>query len=331
MPLIDILADLASDQGFRVDVNSQRERVVSLVNDAAKEIYDQNDLENCLWEQVFSVGATDQQVYLPWYVEDPKGFRYYDSKEAIDMVDMRPRYATSGWRDNFYTEFRVKKRNAALQRSLLNATKVTIALPDGEINPEQFTVTIVGKTAQSARAIETITFNVGDVGSKESVNLYIDDIELFRKNIKTTYDLTFLDGDSNIIAELPNHLLQTQYTLLQILDRNMQRSSSALIELLYKVKFIPFSDDYDSFVCGNDYDRAIYYKAVSLYKAKFSDQENLALAVGYDDKAEQVLRRYATNKQGPIRQHIDFGPNRWKNLTRRSGNGRISSITGKSS
>lgn len=326
MPLIDILADLAADQGFRVDVNSQRERVISLVNDAAFELFTHNDLENCLWEQVYSIGTTDQLVYLPWYVEDPKACRRYLNRQGVDLVDMRPRYATMGWRDDYYNNFRLKKRNAALKRSIINDTKVTISLPAGEVNPEAFTVTIVGKTAQSARAVETIVFAVGDVGSKTSVNLYTEDIELIRKNIKTTLDLTFTDGEGNEIAELPNHLLQTQYTLLQVLDRNLQYGTDLLVEILYKVKFIPFSDDYDNFVCGSDYDKAIYYKAVSLYKAKFDDQASLNLAIAYDGKCNDVITRYAKNKQGPIRQTIDFGPNRWRQFTR-AGN-RVSSITG---
>lgn len=312
MPLIDILADFCADSGMRADVPAQRERAVSLINDAALEMYSHNDLQDCLWEQVFEFSIDEQQVTLPWYIETPRALRDYDALNAIDMTDTRPRYATLGWAENFYDTFRVKRRGAPLARNIGDVTKLTFALPDGEVAADAFTVTVVGKTASAARAQETLVWSVGDSADKITTNLY-EDVELIRKNVITTQDLTVTDGDGNTLALLPNNQLQTYYTLLQVLDKYQTLGNTRLVEVLYKKKFVPFQNDYDEFACGSQYDKAIYYKAFSLWKAKFDDAGSLATAAAYEAKCGEMLAKLAINKSGSNRKKLDFGRNRFRN------------------
>lgn len=316
MPLSNILADVASDSGFRTATQNQRDRCVSLINDAADEIWKCYDLPNCLGEQIFNVGTQDQQITLPYYVLEVRGIRDYDSEQKMELNDMRPRWQTMGWVHWVGYKWRIVQQEMALGRDLLNVTPLTFTLPFAA--PESFSLNLEIRTPHAQRTNETVLFAAGDT-SKTSVNL-IEEVYSITKSDYTTYDVTIEDQDDNELGIVPNAELKSNYTLINILTKYEVQGLSKLVEVLFKRNLPKFRFDTDRFPCGDTYDKAIYYKTMEIFYGKQGGTESLQMAIAFNAKCSDLMTKLTVNKQEGVKMIMDFGINRWRRLAEKSSN-----------
>lgn len=318
MSLKNILADAAADTGFRTQIGNQRERCISLINDAADEIWKCYDLPNCLGEQLFNLGTNNQQISLPYYVLEPRAVRDYDSELKQQIVDMRPRYGTMGWVHYVGYQWRVKQQEAPLGVALINVEPLTFTLPKPA--PETFSVTLEVRTAIESRKNETLVFAVGDT-SKTCTSL-IEEVYSITKSDYTTYDVSVLDQSGTEVAVIPNSELKTNYTIVNILNKYEQQGLSKVVEFLFKRNLPKFRYETDRFPCGDTYDKAIYYKTMELFYSKQGSQEAMAQALGYFTKCNDLMTKLTENKQEGIKMIMDFGTNRWRRVAEKCYNPR---------
>ena len=304
MPLLDIITELSEETGK--DIVSGRDWLVRLANAGAKELYDSDDILGCEREKTFNVGSSDQQLTLPWYVQDIIAARNYDTREHITLNDMRPRYASSSWTKPFlrypYYTWR-KKGEIALTKNLSQEAALTVTLPLAA--DEAFEVIIVGSNASKSKFSETLVFSVGDL-TKTTTNFF-GDVTAIRKNKTISANLTITDASGNTVSFVANCELAARHLIVQILERGEQMGQDVLVDVLYKQRFIPMHEDYDTFVAGDTYDKAIYWKSLEHYYSKLDGKEEKAAMCGA--KASAVLANIIATFANNIEMKIEFGSN----------------------
>lgn len=285
-----ILENVAQESGSTA--TSERAYLIRYINKAAEELYYTYDLFNCEREQLFNIGADNQQITLPSYVYRISALRNYDTTSTIFLRDMRPRYSANRWNRPYegfpYLAWR-QKFKSPVQQDTSNVGPVVITL--AEAATIAFDVLLTGTTPTSARITETVSFAVGDT-SKTSTNSFLS-FESIRKSAPCNADITFVDAGGVTVATLGNNELYTEYTIVQVLDRYQATSRDQLVEILYKTRFYPFVNDYDSYPCGDIYDEAIYWKTMELLVAKQVGQEERAILCA--QKAVSLVRNIHDN------------------------------------
>jgi hypothetical protein len=306
--LLDILTEVAQELGRSTSDLNERRLMIAQINHAAKEIYETDDILGCEREQVFNIGLSDQQITLPSYVGEILGARNYDSRSNIQQVDMRPRYARSGWKKPFqqwpYLQWR-KKGNTPVCRSIVDEAAITVSLPDGVVAERDFTVSITGSNEQSSRVVDVLTFSSGD--TTKTTSKFFGDIESITKNKAIDYDLTVTDVNGDTIAQIPNTQLNSNYLLIQVLDRLETNNPAALVEVLYKPRFRPMQLDTDVFTAGEAYDKVIFWKTMAFFYAKMDGKEDRVQM--FDMKSQSLLSNLIASAAGNIEMEIDFGRN----------------------
>lgn len=270
MSLQNILSPLSAELGIKITNPTERAYLVDAINRAARELHSLNDLRGCEREQVFQLDLNSSQIALPRTVDKVFAVRHYESKLSIKLTDMQPRYANSTWQayDVGLYKWRLKGISP-LKKSILDDTKLTFSLPLP--NASGFNVVIIGGTSNSAKVTEVVNFSATDL-SKTTVNNFTS-VEKLRVVGTRQYDLTVTDMDANEIAEICNNEDESVYQIVQIMDNNDYAVEDTVVEVLYKVKFVPVVDDYDSFVFGDIYDEVVYYLTMGRLLAKQQGQE----------------------------------------------------------
>lgn len=306
MPLHSILAKFCQRTGL--SITDQRALALSYINDGALDLYSKIDAVGSLREQVFVFDATAAQVTLPFYVGNVRGMREYQTGLKIDKHDMRPRYATTGWAEQYKAGWLYREKQvSAIQRDITNEGVLTLRLPDGETVDAAFTVYITGSNAQKYHFTEAVVFAVGDY-SKNTTNLF-STIDSISKQAVSTKDIYVDDPDGNELAYLPNVVLSSKYTLFQILDIASTASGSNLyVEILYKHEFIPFYNDMDEFV-ARGYDQVILFKALEHYYSSKEDQLEKVLA--FRAKAQELIDELSVDKNIGTKLELQFGTDGW--------------------
>lgn len=319
MPLKDLLTRLAPDLGYSISSPQQRGDLISMINMAAKNLYDTNDLPGCLREQIFKLGTTDQQISFPSYVADVVAVRDYDSQIPITLRDMRPRYQTEGWFDSQdYYNWRIKSEGSPIERNWICDGPITFTL--AKTAAAAFTIIVVGKTPTASKFQEIVAVPIG-TKAVTTTNIFLaNEIEAIYKSSATDEDITVTVIDGTIIATIPNAELAPSYTIVQVMDKLQSRGLEQLVEVLYKTRFVPFVNDYDTFPCGDEYEEAIYWQTLAYVWAKREGGTELAVKItAANTKCNDVLQKLSANKEGPKNLRMDFGINKWTNLFRRFG------------
>lgn len=310
MPLIDILSEVAADLGVDITNANDRSYLVNKINQAAKELYTSADLKGSLREQLFNIGSADQQVALPYYVDSIRGVRDYDSQLPITVQDMQPRYQAEGWKDFLGYKWRVKHKQYPLTRGILNIGPLTVTLSAPATG--DLAVIVTGQTATASRLQETVAFSVGQQ-TKTTASLFTS-IESIQKTAITLENVLVYDITNTLLAEIPNCEAKSSYTIIQVLDRDSVTSQDVVVEVLYKTRFTPFYNDYDSFPCGDLYDRAIFWKTLEFMFAKQDGPENTNRAIAANAKCNQVIVDIAENQETGVALRMQFPKNRFRNL-----------------
>lgn len=304
--LLDILKDVAASFGEDINDPSQKPLVITRVNKAAEELYACTDLAYSLREQVFDLNTDSNQVSLPNYVGELRGMRHYDWRQNITVVDMQPRYHFGIGNEVWPMQFRMLDKSP-IARNIENESTITVSIPIAE--PSEFVVTIIGSTSNSAKIIEKLTFAVGDL-SKISTGNFTDIFEV-RKDKLTLYDITLKDIEDNILGVIPNNEFYSLYHIFQVLDS--VSTNTNVIEVLYKQRFSPFNNDEDTFVCGDVFDKAIFWKYFEHESARQKDTKGAIAAL---QKCVQVINQINQNVGAGLEKKINFGPNKYAGMTR---------------
>lgn len=315
--LYDIIVPLAREvTGNKLSVTAERLLVVDLVNRAAKELYDSADLVGCLREQVFSAALTGSQVTLPYYVEHIRGVRPYSGFYPITPINMLPRYVSTVWEDTKYN-WRVKYKTP-LETNLTVASHLTFTLKSTEST--DVIIYVTGSTPTSDRLTESVTITAGSL-SATSTNVFTEfpGVKGLRKNRITTHNIDVYNDSSAIIATIPNCELESRNTIIQVVDStgccstspNTCTSDCTCWEILYKLRFVPFVNDFDEFPCMG-YDDAIQWKARELWYADQDGKEERALLA--NQKCKSLVEQMDADAKKGIIHKISSGVSRFQNL-----------------
>lgn len=303
MPLRDILLDIEKDEGQTADTSEQAVRIAE-INNATREIHASTDLPEAIDEQVFDFnGLASPQIVLPYYVDKVKAMRYADSRSRIDIDSGQNRYNYPNVGENEVWFLQWRDRGvSALQQDLNNQSTLTFKFPTGITNSAAFTVTIKGKTDKAHRITEVISFATTD-NEKESTNNWLE-IESIVKSVLIDYDLEVYDAADTLVAVLANSEYSSQYRNYQIIDTDAftAATSQSGVEVRYKMKFMPFKDDQDTYFGTDRYDKAIYWKYMEI-RAKDAEA-----AVAYHQKCRQVLVDLINDQTQRVKSKINFAP-----------------------
>lgn len=310
MALKNILARVLADVGG--DISQQRDYWLDLVNRSAQDLYRSFDLPGCLREQIFEMGATDQQVALPYYVDEIRAVRDYEAKLPLTLRDLAPRYQSDGWKTLW--DWRIKHQNYPFKSSWLSDGKLKFTLKSPAAR--SFTIAVVGATYTASKVEELVTVQIG-AEEVETANVYnACEVESIRKSVVTAEDILVYAMDDTIISEIPNSELQPSYTIIQILDGDCQRSQSWLVEILYKTRFTPFSNDNDEFLRGDIFDEAIYWNTLAFTWAKNGGDQWTNKVIAASAKARDIINQIILSKGATKNHRIDFGSNQYQRVMR---------------
>lgn len=303
--LLDILKDIKSETGRDYLQSSQKAILTSRVNDAAKEIYESQDLEGSLDEQVFDLAVNSQLVALPWYAAYPRGWRYFDGRMSFKSNDIKNRYNDGIGDEVWVYNFR-SIRYSPISRDLTNETRLTFTLASAE--SVEFNIKIAGSTSISERITDTITFPVGTL-SVSSILTFKTPIFSIIKSIPTSYNITVTDAEANEIAFLPNHRTRSYFHIIQILDTETLPvyTTNAGVEILYKLRFNKMNELYDEFLYGDTYDKAIFWKYLE------QNSKDPISAAGFQLKCNQVIDSIKSDAKIAKREKLNLPANAYFN------------------
>lgn len=316
MPLIDILNDFASYSGLSKTTTGQRDFALSIINKAAEDLYSILDTVSCLREQIFRIDCSTKQVVLPFYVGEVRAVRDFQTGLNYTQHDMRPRYAYNGWREQ-YKNYCLVWRNkgfTSLEEYGDNSGLLTFSLPIGKVAEKAFDIIITGQTPYSQKLQETISFAAGD-SSKTSVNSFVPQyIDAIRKNVACDFDINIYDMDGVFLGLIPNSELGSRYTLIQIPDFPLVATETeSFIEMVYKQRFTPFYNDYDTFPGDPEkYDKAIFWKAIEHWASRKDNKSEVALLA--HKKCAEVMANINDDSGNQNELEMNFAPNQYLNM-----------------
>jgi len=303
MPLNTIRAELAADIGIKIDSTTQKDYLDAKINRAAREIWDSYDLRNSLREQIVLLETDQQLITLPFYVYRLRKIRMYDFQYPVERVSMTPRYNYNNWNPPFL-QWRTIREEAPLMRDIENQGPVTITLTQPATSAVVFTIT--GKTPNAEKVAESILFSVGDTTKVSSNNF--EAIDSLTKNKIIEQDASVYDMDGNQISAIPNCELKAYFTVVQVQDKYQTFAEQPLVELLYKTVFTPFKNDNDKFPCGDQFDDAIYWKALELLSSKKDGEDAIAKTLGANAKCRSLIEKIEAINYDGESQPINFAP-----------------------
>lgn len=306
MALKNILAKIASEEGFAVNVDAERLNLIAEINDAAEELYSTRDLAGCEREQIFEIAAQLQQFTFPWYIERVLKYRDYETRVGFQEVDMRVRYMVNDWVFPFMEPR--NKYTRALSTQITNTGYLTFTFSQPLL--EDMTITVIGETDNAAKTSETISFSAGDTIKQGS--LLFKDVFAIRKSATTASDLSVTDIDGTEISSIPNHLLEARFHVVQFRDRYSLGSASKLIEVLFKARLEPMQNDDDIFTAGEEYDDAIYWKTLSRIWATLAGKTQDAIAA--EAKCIAIINSVEANKTNNEKRMLLGEPSPWLDL-----------------
>jgi hypothetical protein len=298
MALINILRMIEASEGIPATSDAdQKVLVTARINEAAKELYEDQDFNEAKREDIFNIDVASQVIALPWYVEYIRGWRFFNSRlpGVVDTKDNR--YNEGHGNETWYQKWR-SKGFSPLMREISNESTLTFTIPEPE--QEDITINIIGATALASKNQETVVIPAGSL-SVESVGNYTK-VNNIIKSAPCGFDITVTDAEDNVMSIIPNHRTYALYHIIQIFDwDNMYlTSTSAQVEILYKEKFNELVNDYDEFLFGDKYDKAIYWK----YLAHQSKDQ--AVTQAFEEKCFGVLQKIADNESIGLRRVMNF-------------------------
>jgi len=304
--LLDLLKDIAAEEGLSLDTPEHVTLATVRANQAARELYDSSDLKDSIRECVFDFNQGEAQVALPWFVDQVRGMRYYDNRMPITPEAASARYNDGVGNELWYLKWR-QRENSILQREISNESQIVFQLPlpeDADVE-----IYVAGPTANSSKISETVIIPVGETQAI-TVGNYISPLISLAKKTLTKYDVYAYDVDGNQLALIPNCLFTSYYTIYQIIDSisPIATTTFSAVEVMFKRKYVPMEELTDEFICGSRYEKAIYWKYME-HRSKDIDS-----AMAYQVKCNQIITQIESNEKAGKRERINFIAGPWFKL-----------------
>lgn len=261
--LKNILELIAEHTGLNPNEPDQRALMVKNVNISAERLNRSTDLENVLVEEDFNIGIDTQVVAFPPRVANVRKMRYITSRAAITVGDQRVRYHQSGDVESWTLRHNFVKQSPLIQ-DLSDECKLIFSIPSPETHDVTFT--IIGENDISNHIVENIILPTGSI-QIETLNVFSNVKRLF-KNGPMKYDTELLGINGEVYSVIPNNFKEVKCQHIRIHDRQQNQpseSDSSAIEVLYKQAYAYMHDDYDSFICGDQYDEAIVWEYIKAF------------------------------------------------------------------
>lgn len=312
MSLGYILSQVSRKMGMDQSESAQRTVMLSLVNEACRELYAQCDMAGSLMEAAFKVNG-DQTVTLPSYVGKIRAVRELASMQVWHINQMRPRYNQFNWPD-MWRNYRLKNKQA-LMASVVNQSVGVITVNSVETPP--IVVTVSGPTKYASLIHESILM---DTVSKQTVNPFLDYTSV-KKDRTNDVDVTLSDVDGRVLTVIPNNEKVAEYQVIDIsscpwLPNNTSKLDN-YVEILYKQKLALMVNDGDEFP-GFDYDDVIVNKIMQLWN---EEQSKADVAAAYDAKATRSTARLHEDQNRETEDMVALVANPHDSVLKRIGSG----------
>lgn len=295
-----ILSQFGPKVGLDPANTQQRETMLRILNEAAAELYAQNDAVGVLGECLFKVNG-DQTIAFPSFLGYIRAAREWDSRIPWHINQMRPRYNVANWKD-CWRNYRIKNKHA-LHKTLTNSAPLILTVSAVENPPVE--VTIAGPTATATSARETVVMD--DV--QKSCTLNFLDVELLLKDRVNSYDITVSDADEEQIAIISNNQLESLYLHVDVSTFPFQNADVSLqshwMEVLFKKTMPVLSDDADEFP-AKGFDNVLVDKCLEIY---YQENGKADQAMLYDNKATRTLARIQEDENRAAEDVVGFVPN----------------------
>lgn len=295
--LRNILSELSEATSLPATSAVNRAQLLRYINRAYHEFYSTCDLPGSMFEQTFTIDESQQQISLPWYVEQVRMIRRPLTRTQHTVENFAPRYHSNRWMQP-YKSIRFTAQRA-LHTPLALESQLTVSLAIAQTIP--FNVTVSGQTPAAASVTETLTFLPGDL-TKTTTNQFAKDdpigVQSISKSEILTCDLTVRDGSNTLLCTIPSTLSSVRHIILMTNDyaSGTYSNSDNQIEVLYKRTFVPVYNDEDEF-CTPALESAILWKArayaYSMAKDELSAQQAILAEQKANDLATQVLNNIA--------------------------------------
>lgn len=278
---------ILTQAGFKMGLDpsdlTQRSVLLRFLNEAGNELYDQNDADGVLREQLFQVSG-DQQIALPAYVGPLRAMREYTTHVPWHLYNMRPRYNQFNWQDR-WRSWRMKGTSALVQ-DIENESVVKVIVPTVENPP--IVVTVSGTTPLASGGMsENITM---DATNKQGTIQFVE-IKHLKKDRVNTCDVRIEDIDGRELATIPNNVLQMRYRLVDVSlypwSNTATNNADHYMEVLYKEALPWMQNDEDEYPVEG-LDNIIVNKMIQLWMEEQGDMDK---AVAFDNKASRSLAR----------------------------------------
>lgn len=304
--LKDILA-LVARSGKSLSNDNERSTAIADVNASAERLYNSGDLVNSLLEENFNVANSTHCVSLPPRVGQVRGVRYAMGRNKIELGDTRVRYHHSGVNDAWGLRYHERPKSA-IGTDIKNASVVKLSIPFA--NGTSFKVTIIGSGENTANIVETLEFSSDDT-EKISINTFKNYREII-KSATTVYDIKVADVNDVELAVIPNNQIKSEYKIIQVEENYSSppetTSEDYGVEILYKAALGRLENDYDSFICGDIYDQAIYWEYMVEKHARNKDLDGAKAAESMKNK---ILKDIVNDKEKSKFKKIDEADNRY--------------------
>lgn len=305
MSLAYIINRVCENCGYQPTDN--RALLLSVINRAAKEVYEYTDLPGSLRE-ITVLATAEASIALPAYVGDLRNIRAHYTWERLELNEMAAKYSFQPW-PQIWNKWRVL-RKSPIQHCIENAS-VPIVLTMDEVDTAAVSVTVTGKTASSNRLSETVTFEVGE--TQVSLVNQFTEIDKITKDVVNSFDITLTGADEDsaelILAVIPNDQLQSLYTIVDVSQLPYGGDNGTTfryVDVLYKAPLPQLSDDGDEFICDG-FDDAIVAKASEFFFSQKSDGGEKALQ--FYAKCRQIIAQRIASTNGATEKNIVYGPN----------------------
>ena len=303
-----ILRRVASEAGLSNLLNTEQQtHIVDIINEAAEDLYETQDLPGCEREILLRV-PSNMMIALPPYIGEPRAFRQRSANTDSEYHDlwrafgMRSRYVESAvsWSQS-WKSFR-RKGYSPIQRNLSNAAQLTLTIPTAESTA---VITVTGSTAESNRVSEDVTMSATSVAT---INSFVS-IERIGAASLRTGNVTISDADGNVLAILYNDRLYTRYLILDVSRFPRQgglTDGSFLMEMLYLEPLRRMENAGDTFPVDG-FDTIIVNRALELLAERVDGQEKRALLL--NAKVTGLINKKVGSKDADLEKPIEFKAN----------------------
>jgi len=310
MALKDIIRKVCDDLGL--DAVDQRAQVVDLINDTIDDIYKKSDMYGCLFEQIMRYDNTLHQIALPSYVKYVRGMRDYATGFQLQVHDMRPRYASSGWAEQWQEYLLPYRDKQEVPIKRITDVEGPLTFTISEVESSDILFSIVGGNSNANRIIEAVTLPAGSLTVTSAKFYDLEKVARISKNISPLKsDVVITDINGVEVSGIFNDQDRAAFRMMQIPDYRLRTAgadpNNSYIELLYKVRTQRLINDEDEFVVPEVYDDTFYWGSKARYLSKKEGRESdVAMAVGKMNETLNDANRDATEG---VKKMITFMPN----------------------